>query len=101
MTPRELYVTVEPDPSRGRGDSRQLLCTCIDDLKTDFRVSVWWGGGRGEVHFSLKTGKATKKAVPYQLRIDARQAVVRWLRSERLPLPDFCGSPGWPNAAAT
>jgi hypothetical protein len=94
MIPSRLYLTIASDPDRGRGDPRDLLCTNILPAKGDRRVSVWWGGGRGEVWFSLKTGKAEKRAVPFRLSAKAAREVVRVLKAAGEELPDFL-KVGW------
>jgi hypothetical protein len=94
LNPVKLYLTIDVDPDRGRGDPRDLLCTSILPSKGDRRVSVWWGGGRGEVWFTLKTGKAEKRSVPYRLSARAAAAVVKALKDAGEELPDFL-KVGW------
>ena len=63
MTPEALTVrivrTVHGAPTVGSDSSRDLLVSqIIPSLRgDDWRVSLWWGRGVGEVEFSLYTGK--------------------------------------------
>ena len=101
MTPVKLYVWIEPDPSRLRADTRYLLVTSLTQVRGDVRVTVWWSGGRGEVHFRLATGVAEKKSVPYRIRKDSAWEVVKVIRASweagegGMRLPEAVGQPGW------
>lgn len=95
MTPTKLMISVVRFARDEPQEARMFLVTAVVPAAKDWRVSVWWGQGAGEVEFSLATGRQiTRHVSPWRLSHDAAKALLNACSAE-LEVPASCTGPGW------
>jgi len=89
MIPVGLYVEIVRFAATNPADRRSLLCVGIQPERGDWRVSLFWPGGVGEVDYSLKSRKAWGRRgvrCPWEItKKSARELVVAGARELHVP----------------
>ena len=91
--PEKLFVRVERRQDGRVVDARDLLVTDFWQVRDGFNLGVWWGNGRGEIHFSLVTGRSLERNIAHRLAPVGARALRRWLVEQGEGI-SFAG-PGW------
>jgi len=97
LTPLKLYAAIVRYSGSNPADCRTLIVTMVHPERNDWRVSLFWPGGVGEVDFSLKTGRAwgsRSDRVPWKLEAGSARDIVKACAGE-LVVPSSCAGPLW------
>jgi hypothetical protein len=97
LTPVKLYAAIVRYSGSNPADCRCLIVTMVYPERNDWRVSLFWPGGVGEVDFSLKTGRVwgpRSAHVPWKLEAGSARDIIEACKQE-LRVPDCCQGVLW------
>lgn len=96
MTPVNLFVTLVRHSGSNPADRKELLVTHVMGERNDWRVTVFWPGGTGEIDYSLARGEAWRRSRwnPWKLTPESARALVV-ICSPEIRVPECCTGPLW------